>query len=83
MLWEMQNALVILIDLEYIFSIPILLVQNVKLECKIYIPIFGWGAPHLQAHVKVHYFKVVLMEIFGLCYINMFGLFKASCCHCF
>lgn len=83
MLWEMQNALIILIDLEYIFSIPILLVQNVKLECKIYIPIFGWGAPHLQAHVKVHYFKVVLMEIFGLCYINMFGLFKASCCHCF
>lgn len=40
----MQNALIILIDLEYIFSIPILLVQNVKLECKIYIPIFGWGA---------------------------------------
>lgn len=41
MLWEMQNALIILIDLEYISSIPIPLVQNIKLECKIDIPIFG------------------------------------------
>lgn len=41
----MQNALIILIDLEYISSIPIPLVQNIKLECKIDIPIFGWGGP--------------------------------------
>lgn len=37
----MQNALIILIDLEYIFFIPVPLVQNFKLECKIYILTFG------------------------------------------